>query len=131
MKRFSHMDRQRFYKIFDKRFISAISAIERTTNNNTLSLSLKHWQSFCHMNRQRYYKNFSIAIDCCTDNYNNTLKVSLKQWKRVTWLITTRPPLLTCTDKDIDLVDKIFKQIAETTKMTKTIKPSLLKIRPC
>jgi hypothetical protein len=42
------------------------------------------------------------------------LQVSLKQWKHFTSLINNRSPLLTCTDKDIFLVEKIFRSNYES-----------------
>ena len=105
---FSHTGRRRFYQNFTY-------AIDCCTDNynNTLQEAFSHWQNI--FERQRYYKNFAYAIDCCAANYSDTLLVSLKQWKQATWLLTSRQPLVTCTDRDICLVEKIFKRNAEIT----------------
>jgi len=118
---FSHTGRRRFYQNFTY-------AIDCCTDNynNTLQEAFSHWQNIFVQQRQRYYKNFAYAIDCCTENYNAALQVSLAQWKQATRLLANRQPLLTCTNKDIDLVDKIFKQIAEITKRPKL--PKLIKL---
>lgn len=111
---FSHTGRRRFYQ----NFAYAIDCCADNYNNR-LQEAFSHWQNICQQQRQLYYKNFAYAVDCCAANYNNTLLVSLKQWKQVTMLLTTRQPLLTCTDKDICLVEKIFKRNAEITKPIK------------
>ena len=113
---FSHTGRRRFYQNFTY-------AIDCCTDNynNTLQEAFSHWQNIFEQQRQRYYKNFAYAIDCCAANYSDTLRVSLAQWKQATRLLANRQPLLTCTAKDIYLVEKIFQQIAESNGIKKAV----------
>ena len=71
-----------------------------------------------HKVRQDILKYWLEYATTANARYINSIDSFFQQWKRFTQHINLRSPLITITDSDIWIVEKIFKQIknAQSTR---------------